>query len=71
MTTWNDLRSNWVNGNRRDVVRKLTDLKKDQLVSVMLQATTDSYVSIPNGTTTSGDLKDCIEILTHYLKYKG
>lgn len=62
MYTWEDIRSNWVNGNRKDTRETLKQMNKTHLFKIFLQAITAHRTYEQNGG--SGDLQDLFEILT-------
>lgn len=61
MKRWNDIRSNWVNGNRSDVREAINNLTKYELLKVVQQALV-SFVNTSTPNCFSGDLIDLLEI---------
>lgn len=40
MQGWNDIRSNWINGNRREVKESILDMKTKALLKLIAHVTT-------------------------------
>lgn len=67
MNTWNDIRSNWVNGNRSAVKNALAIMNKAHFCDIVLEALCDGYNAIDlKSQTMDGTLVDLIEILKSY-----
>lgn len=65
---WEELRSQWVNGNRSDVYQALHHMKKNTLAQTIFQAV-EAYKESIRGDTFGGDLEDLHEILRGYVCY--
>jgi len=59
---WETMRSNWVNGNRSDVIQAIANMNKRSLIHVIQSALFMSY-SLDHQ---SGDLVDLMEILKQF-----
>lgn len=69
--TWESLRSEWVNGNKKHVASIIDAMQKAELLPIIRTALIDSYNSIDWDTESmSGDLQDLIEILNFCLRGK-
>ena len=68
MKTWEEIRTDWVNGNRTDAVEELYTARKTQTIKVIREALLAAYASIPQGTSMTGDLTDLLEVLGLYLR---
>lgn len=71
MTTWQEVRTQWVNGNRSDAKNVFYQQNKTRIFRVILEALRSHYDSMPSGTVRSGDLQDLIEILNSIANAKG
>jgi hypothetical protein len=67
MKTWNDIRTDWVNGNLTDAKEGLYQESKSRMLRIILEAIQNhrEYHDNPTGTN-SGDLQDLYEILRSY-----
>jgi hypothetical protein len=65
LTLWQEIRSDWVNGNRSDAKEKLYQSSKHKMLKAILEAANSYHESLSgSGFTHSGDLQDLREILT-------
>ena len=62
---WEQIRTDWVNGNRQEARDRLYQLSKARMLKVICVALTEYYTSIDGGTS-NGALVDLLEILRSY-----
>lgn len=68
MKTWEEIRSDWVNGNRRDAKNALYQQATRRALKIVGQAIQTHLEMLEPGATMSGDLTDLLEIISFYGK---